>query len=198
MHEKQSNDIEWEKLPEERKKRSKWISVVVCILTTTAITAQGFTKRPAFKYKTVNVNDISTTQSEATKNGTIIIHKREKKDTLPILLNLGTGLVAIMVSTVFHHFCLISEEPFHVEVLYLKNHFMSNVVTTETDKMLKARFDGISHPAIGVLFLVLVMSSTIPLIQTVKHNISIYLMTLLESKKISGKHFKLKTNIMQE
>ena len=161
MHEKQSNDIEWEKLPEERKKRTRWISVVVCILTTTAITAQGFTKRPAFEYKTVNVNDISTTELEATKNGTIIIHTKEEKDTLPILLNLGTGLVAIMVGTVFHSLCLISEEPFHVECRHNGN----------CHKMLKACFDGILWPAIGVLFLVLVMSLIIPLIQTVKHNL---------------------------
>ena len=131
------DDIDLEPIPKKRKPR--WASIVICLLTATGIIAYGFIKKTVLHYK--EVNDLSPNLLKAIKNGTILIYTKEEKETYPVLFNLGLGLLAIILGTFVDRLSLVVEE-----LGQFRRRYKRNIL-----KVLKSCLSGISWPAIIVI-----------------------------------------------
>ncbi len=150
--ETQINDIVWEDVPTKRKRwRTRLASFVICSCTAIGIIIYGFVKSKTIEYK--SVSDLSPTKLEAIKNGSIIIYTREEKESYTVFLNLGLGLLAIILGTFVDRLSLIFEELFHFKSRYNKS----------TWNMLKACFSGISLGAVFGVALIVIISIAIAL-----------------------------------
>ena len=127
-----------EPLPEKRKKRARWTSILICTIAAILVTTFSVV------YGTVVEYHPDTTQ----KNTTIVCYIKKEKLSLPGLFTTALGLFGVVLGTLVDRLSLVNEERHHRNQRY----------GGSWKKMIKACFSGIKWgPVIALLGLTAVI-----------------------------------------
>ncbi len=128
------------------KRKPRFASFVVCALTAAGIIYYAFREKTTIKYQADNDN--CAIRSDAIEKGISTCYTKKEKETYPVFLSLGFGLLGIMLGTVVDRLCLVFEELCQFQSRY----------GGDISKLFKSCFSGVSWLAVFLVFLLIVVS----------------------------------------
>ena len=102
------DDIDFEHIPKKRQKRAKYVSMLICAITSALVIVFYFS----------NAKEDVYYKDEARKNTTNCFIKEEKKTFSGILITALSVIGSVVIGTAFDRLSLLAEELFHIRERY--------------------------------------------------------------------------------